>query len=243
MTAVASTLSFDVLANGRLANLSDWNEKVAHELASRDGLKLTDDHWEIIKAMRDYYQSFNVSPVKKLLKRTLKQHTGSDRFGDERLAELFPGDVLVQGSKLAGIPIPMLDVELERSTYSSKAAPSKTHFTGSFEFEGETYRVTQLGNLLDLHRWNRHLAYFIAEREGVKLSDDHWEVLNFLRQFYFEYGITPMVRILMQHMAEELGPERASREHLYQLFPKGPSRQGSRIAGLPEPQGCIDPDD
>ena len=243
MTAAASNLNFEVLPDGRLANLADWDESVAHELAARDGLKLSADHWEVIQAMRDYYRSYNVSPVKKLLKRSLKQRTGSGRFDDARLAELFPGGVLVQGSKIAGIPIPMLDVELERSTYTGKAAPSRTHFTDSFTFEGETYRVTQLGNLLELHRWNERLAAFMAEREGIKLGDEHWEVLNFLRQFYFEYGITPMVRILMQHMAEELGPERASKAHLYQLFPKGPSRQGSRIAGLPEPQGCIDPDD
>ncbi len=243
MTVTASSLKFEVLADGRLANLSDWSEGVAHELASRDGLKLIDDHWHVLNSMRDYYQSYNVSPVKKLLKRSLKERTGSDRFGDDELAALFPGGVLVQGSKLAGIPIPMLDVELERSTYSGKAAPSKSHFTDSFDFEGETYRVTQLGNLVDLHRWNKHLAYFMADKEGIKLSDDHWEVLDFLRQFYFEYGITPMVRILMKHMAEEVGVERASKEHLYQLFPKGPSRQGSRIAGLPEPQGCIDSDD
>lgn len=243
MSEAASSLKFEVLVDGRLANLSDWSEGVAHELASRDGLSLTDDHWEVIRAMREYYQSFNVSPVKKLLKRSLKERTGSDRFTDELLNGLFPGGVLVQGSRIAGIPIPMLDVELERDTYTGKAAPSKTHFTDSFDFEGETYRVTQTGNLLDLHRWNKHLAYFMAEKEGLKLSDEHWEVLNFLRQFYFEYGITPMVRILMQHMAEEQGPERASKDHLYKLFPKGPSRQGSRIAGLPEPQGCIDADD
>ena len=83
----------------------------------------------------------------------------------------------------------------------------------------------------------------MAEGEGIELSEEHWEVLNFLREFYFTYGISPMVKILMKYMAEDLGPERASREHLYTLFPKGPSRQGSRIAGLPEPQGCIDPDD
>ena len=114
MTEAASSLQFDVLADGRLANLSDWSEGVAHELASRDGLKLTDDHWQVINAMRDYYHSFNVSPVKKLLKRSLKEHSGSDRFTDEFLASLFPGGVLVQGSKIAGIPIPMLDEEICR---------------------------------------------------------------------------------------------------------------------------------
>ena len=114
------------------------------------------------------------------------------------------------------------------------------HFTESFQFNGETFRVTHIGNLVDLHRWNPQVAEYMASQEGIGLTADHWEVLNFLRAFYFEYGITPMVKILMSHMAEELGPERASREHLYMLFPQGPSRQGSRIAGLPEPQGCID---
>ncbi len=243
MTVAASNLGFEVLADGRLANLSEWTEAIAHELATRDGINLGDDHWEVIHAMREYYQSYNVSPVKKLLKRCLKERSGSDRFDEAHLAELFPGGVLVQGSKIAGIPVPMLDVELERSTYTGKAAASKSHFSDSFDFEGETFAVTQTGNLVDLHRWTKHVAYYMAESEGVKLTSDHWEVLNFLRQFYFEYGLTPMVKILMKHMADEVGEERASREHLYKLFPKGPSRQGSRFAGLPEPQGCIDFDD
>jgi tRNA 2-thiouridine synthesizing protein E len=61
-----------------------------------------------------------------------------------------------------------------------------------------------------------------------------------MRQFYFKYGITPMVRLLMKNMRDELGASKGSNEYLYKLFPGGPSRQGSRIAGLPEPQGCID---
>ena len=80
----------------------------------------------------------------------------------------------------------------------------------------------------------------MAKKEGLDLTPEHWEILHFLRKFYFEYGITPMVKILQKHMQEELGEKLASREHLYGLFPAGPSRQGSRIAGLPEPQGCID---
>lgn len=243
MTAAANRHNFEVLADGRLANLADWSEDVAGELAQSDGMQLTEDHWEVVRAMRDYYQAYNVSPVKKLLKRSLRERSGSERFDNDHLDSLFPGGVLVQGSKIAGIPIPMLDVELERKIYSGKPAADAPHFIQEFEFEfeGEKYAVTQLGNLVDLHRWNERLAVFIAQQEGIELSEDHWEVLNFLRQFYFEYGITPMVRILMQHMAEEFGPQRASKEHLYTLFPKGPSRQGSRIAGLPEPQGCIDP--
>lgn len=240
--SLAEKIDFEVLTDGRLANLADWDEGCARELALRDGLELTADHWEVIQAMRDYYQAFNISPVKKLLLRNLAARSNSDRFSDSYLDQLFPHGVLVQGSKIAGVPIPYLDVELERKTYRSKAVPV-TRFSNSFVFEGETFLTSPTGNLLDPQRWNARVAGYLAAQEGLELSEDHWEVLNFLREFYFTYGVSPMVKILMRYMAEDLGPEKASREHLYQLFPKGPARQGSRIAGLPEPQGCIDLDE
>ncbi|VAX02520.1 hypothetical protein MNBD_GAMMA19-493 [hydrothermal vent metagenome] len=234
--------SFEVLADGRLANLSEWNKSAAQTLASRDGLTLDDGHWQVIDVMRDYYQAFNVPPIKKLLIRELKKRHPADVFDDATLQNLFPGGVLVQGSKIAGVPIPMMDVELERETYQAKAAPNVAHFMGSFNFDGETFAVTHTGNLVELHRWNSRLAEYMAKQEGIELTEEHWEVLNFLREFYFTYGVSPMVKILMRYMIEDIGPERASKEHLYSLFPKGPSRQGSRIAGLPAPQGCLDLD-
>jgi TusE/DsrC/DsvC family sulfur relay protein len=241
MTTAAMPTDIHLLNDGRLANLSDWNEDIAQQLASQDGLKLEDDHWQVINTMRDYYSEYGVSPVKKLLKRSLKQRSQSEKFNDDFMNTLFPNGVLTQGSKIAGIPVPYLDVELERSTYGSKAAkPGTSHFTDSFEFEGQQFEVSHTGNLVDLHLWNDRLAEFMARKEGIELTAEHWEILHFLRKFYFEYGVSPMVKILQKHMREELGDEVASREHLYGLFPQGPSRQGSRIAGLPEPQGCID---
>lgn len=239
-TLTAHDTSIELLADGRLANLSDWNEEVAKELARHDGLTLTSDHWEVINAMRAYYQEYNVSPVMKLLKKSLRAKFGNEKASDDHLRGLFPGGVLVQGSRIAGIPIPYLDAELERETYGHTVAAKSSPHGAEFEFEGRKFAVTVHGNLVDLHRWSEDLAAFMAEKEGIILTDDHWEVLEFLRKFYFEYGVAPMVRILMSHMAEELSPEVASREYLYGLFPQGPSRQGSRIAGLPEPQGCID---
>ncbi|MBI5042080.1 MAG: TusE/DsrC/DsvC family sulfur relay protein [Gammaproteobacteria bacterium] len=229
--------------DGRLCDLSDWTPAVARAMATKEGLLLMVQHWKVLQAMRDYYAAYNVSPVKKLLKRALKDAGHAALTSDAALDELFPGGVLQQGSRLAGVPQPLLDAELERPAHTpakSVAAAPTQHFTGEFQFNGATYKVTQLGNLVDLHRWNPQVAEFMAGQEGIALSADHWEVLNFLRSFYFEFGVTPMVKILMKHMADEVGAERASREHLYKLFPKGPSRQGSRIAGLPEPQGCID---
>ena len=240
--SLSENSGFEVLADGRLANLSDWRKSVAQTLAARDGLTLDDRHWQVIDVMRDYYQAFNVPPIKKLLIRELKKREPSVTFDDALFQDLFPGGVLVQGSKIAGVPIPMMDVELERETYQAKAAPNVTHFMGSFNFDGETFAVTPTGNLMELHRWNSRLAEHMAQQEGIELTEEHWEVLNFLREFYFTYGVSPMVKILMRYMAEDLGPERASKGYLYSLFPKGPSRQGSRIAGLPAPQGCLDPD-
>lgn len=242
MTTRSALSGVELLADGRLANLDDWKRDVASALAAKDGLELTDDHWTVIDAMRGYYREFGVSPIKKLLKRSLAQNTGSRHFDDAYLRQLFPNDVLFQGSRIAGIPLPLLDVELEHPAALGTAAAStaRSHFTDSFEFQGRQYPVTPLGNLVDLHLWNEQVAEYMAQKEGIELNDDHWQVLHFLRKFYFEYGISPMVKILQKHIADELGPEKASREWLYRLFPQGPSRQGSRIAGLPEPQGCID---
>lgn len=228
--------------DGRLQNLGEWTREVAEALAARDGLSLLPQHWKVLHGMREYYAQYNVSPVKKLLKRALKEAGHAALTSDAALDELFPGGVLVQGSRIAGVPEPHLDAELERASCVGRtAAPVDAgHFMDEFQYNGKSFAVSSTGNLLELHRWSPELAEFMADKEGIKLGADHWEVLNFLRAFYFEFGITPMVKILMNHMASELGSDRASREHLYKLFPKGPSRQGSRIAGLPEPQGCID---
>lgn len=228
--------------DGRLEDLSVWTPEIAMVMAAKEGVKLMQPHWKVLNAMRDYYGTYNVSPVKKLLKRALKEAGAGALTSDTALDELFPGGVLVQGSRIAGVPVPMLDAERERSSCGSVKAKATevAYFVDTFEFKGQKLGVTCTGNLLEPHRWNEELAHFMAAKEGVTLTPDHWEVLNYLRSFYFEFGITPMVKILMNHLAAEFGPERASREHLYRLFPKGPSRQGSRIAGLPEPQGCID---
>lgn len=235
----------ELTTNGRLKNLADWNEDIAKALAKMDGLALGAAHLEIINLMRNYYHTYNIPPIKKLLKKEIREKLGEEKAADAYLDKLFPNGVLVQGTKLAGLPIPILDAEIEEM-HATKAIPEAkhvevpVHFIGEFEFEGEIYRVHPKGNLVDADDWSEHLAEFLALNEGIQLTPEHWEVIHYLRKFYFRYGITPMVRLLMKHMREELGSNRSSHDYLYQLFPGGPSRQGSRIAGLPEPQGCID---
>lgn len=233
----------DLRADGRLQNSADWTPELAVELARNEGLELTDQHWEVISIMRDYYSDYNTSPIFKLLRREVSRQFGPERATEEALNKLFPNGVQHQGSRIAGIPLAHLDAELDQAQRVQSVQPDKTsasHFNDSFDFKGQTIKVYASGNLACLEDWNQELAKVLADKEGIQLTDEHWTIINFLRKFYFQYGVAPMVKILIKHMAEELGAEVANKERMYQLFPGGPARQGSRIAGLPSPQGCID---
>lgn len=246
-----SQTSIETTADGRLLNLNDWNKEVATSLAEKDNIQLTDAHWDIINIMRDFYNKYNISPIRKLLKNCIREKLGDDnKASDAYLDGLFPSNILVEGTKIAGLPLPMLDAELEHETWGSSKANLKLvsstgeaskHFEGEFTFEGKTFKVGRFGNLLEDYQddWSEDLAKYMAEKEDIQLTEEHWEVLNFLRKFYFKYGLTPMVKLLVKYMRQQHG-DRITEEYLYKLFPMGPSRQGSRIAGLSEPQGCID---
>lgn len=245
MTALRiNSVRYSLTPDGRLANLAAWNEDVAQALAEKEHIELTDEHWEILCVMRLFYQEYNISPVRKLLRRSVAERLGPDKGSDAHLEHLFPNGVEIQATRIAGIPTPLLDAELESFPQANDAfsmSYENQHFISEFQFEGKTIRIYAHGNLVDPTEWSEPLAEFMAARDGLHLSAEHWEVLRFLRKFYFEFGISPMVRLLMKHMEEQFGAEKSSEEYLYTLFPAGPSRQGSRIAGLPEPQGCIDP--
>lgn len=231
----------ELTPDGRLKHLSEWNKGVAEWLAAHEGIMLTNAHWEIIDVLREYYDRYNTSPILKLLKREIYEKLNTRKADDAYLASLFPKGVLSQGTRIAGIPVPVLDVEIDRMPPApNKVARTQKHFKGSFEFKGRTVPVYEKGNLVNQADWSEPLAEYMASQEGITLTPAHWEVLHFLRQFYFSYGITPMVRLLMKKLNEDLGASKSDSSYLYTLFPGGPSRQGSRIAGLPEPQGCID---
>lgn len=75
----------------------------------------------------------------------------------------------------------------------------------------------------------------IAQAEGIELSDDHWKVVEYLRQQYREHGHTPNFRTMLKEVSE-LMPGCDSKT-LYDLFPGGPAKQGARVAALPKPYG------
>jgi len=109
----------------------------------------------------------------------------------------------------------------------------------TIDFNGQAIEVDEEGFLLNLDDWNEDLGKQIADSEGVDLTDAHWEVINFLREYYAEFQIAPMIRVLTKAVGKKLGPEKGNNKYLYELFPEGPAKQACKFAGLPKPTGCV----
>jgi tRNA 2-thiouridine synthesizing protein E len=109
----------------------------------------------------------------------------------------------------------------------------------SIEVAGTTYETDEDGYLLDLDQWNQDVAAYLAVEEEVEMTDAHWEVVNFLREYYEEYKIAPMIRILTKAIGKKLGKDKGNTKYLYDLYPGGPAKQACKIAGLPKPTGCV----
>ena len=107
------------------------------------------------------------------------------------------------------------------------------------EFNNKQIETDKQGYLLDTNDWSEELAPIIAEQENITLSEQHWEVVHFVRDFYVEYNTSPAIRMLVKAMAQKLGEEKGNSMYLYKLFPKGPAKQATKIAGLPKPARCI----
>ena len=108
-----------------------------------------------------------------------------------------------------------------------------------FIFAGQEIETDSEGYLKDTTLWSEAMATVIAEQEGIALSVEHWEVVRFVRDFYLEFNTSPSIRMLVKAMANKFGEEKGNSRYLYRLFPKGPAKQATKIAGLPKPVKCI----
>ena len=95
------------------------------------------------------------------------------------------------------------------------------------------------GYLLNLADWSPEVAGRLADEEKITLTDAHWEVINFLRDYYAEYQIAPAVRVMTKAIGKQFGEEKGNSKYLFELFPYGPAKQACKIAGLPKPTGCV----
>jgi len=104
--------------------------------------------------------------------------------------------------------------------------PTFTHGEVSIE-------VDEDGFMAEPENWNETVAAAIATTEGVEgLTEEHWKVVNYLRDYYLKFGVAPMIRKLCKETGFKLNK-------IYELFPSGPAKGACKVAGLPKPTGCV----
>lgn len=91
---------------GYLRNLDDWSPAVAEQLASAEGIELSEAHWEVIRLLQDFYREFELSPAMRPLVKYVGQQLGADKGRSIYLMQLFPPSPAKVASKIAGLPKP-----------------------------------------------------------------------------------------------------------------------------------------
>lgn len=111
-----------------------------------------------------------------------------------------------------------------------------THF---IQLNTQQFATDEFGYLKNLDDWSEALAIEIAKQDGLVLSEAHWEIIWFVRDFYQEYKTSPAIRMLVKALAQKFGEEKGNSRYLQRLFPEGPAKQATKIAGLPKPAKCL----
>jgi len=98
---------------------------------------------------------------------------------------------------------------------------------------GKELEVDEDGFIQDPDAWDVQVAAGLAEGEGIAdLTEEHWKVITYLRDYYLKFGIAPMIRKLCKDTGFNL-------KYIYDLFPSGPAKGACKLAGLPKPTGCV----
>ena len=101
------------------------------------------------------------------------------------------------------------------------------------ELGGKLIEIDEDGFIQDPNAWDEAVAKGLAETEGVtEMTEDHWKVVKYLRGYYLEFNMAPMVRKLCKSTDLKL-------KDIYNLFPSGPAKGACKVAGLPKPTGCV----
>ncbi len=99
---------------------------------------------------------------------------------------------------------------------------------------GKTYELNEEGFMQKPDEWNEEVALALAkEEEGLdELTEDHWKVITYIRGYFLEKNLAPMVRKVCKNSGFSL-------KHIFELFPSGPAKGACKLAGLPKPDGCV----
>ncbi len=101
------------------------------------------------------------------------------------------------------------------------------------EVGGKQIEVDEDGFMVEPSLWSEDIVTAFAKLEDVEqLTENHWKVINYLRDYYQKFGIAPMIRKLCKETGFTL-------KEIYEMFPSGPAKGACKLAGLPKPTGCV----
>lgn len=104
---------------------------------------------------------------------------------------------------------------------------------GKISIGGKEYITDEGGFLSDPEDWNEEIAVYFANKEGIShMTEEHWKLVNFIREYYQDNKIAPMIRIVTKNTGFTV-------KKIYDLFPSGPAKGACKVAGLPKPTGCV----
>jgi len=108
----------------------------------------------------------------------------------------------------------------------------------SIRVDGREILLDAEGYLCKLDDWSEAFAVALAKQEGLALTDEHWQVIRFLRDYFRDHGVQAQVRAMIKHFTAKWGAEKGSNHYLHDIFPRGgPQKQGNRFAGLLRTKG------
>jgi tRNA 2-thiouridine synthesizing protein E len=91
---------------GYIIDISQWNQELAALIAEAENIEMDDDHWEVVKFLRDYYEEYQIAPAVRVLTKAVKRTLGPEKGNSKYLYELFPYGPAKQACKIAGLPKP-----------------------------------------------------------------------------------------------------------------------------------------
>jgi TusE/DsrC/DsvC family sulfur relay protein len=99
--------------------------------------------------------------------------------------------------------------------------------------------TTEQGFLVNPADWNENVAQRLAALNNIKLNNEHWEIILFIRHYYQQFKHLPNARVFTKAIANELGEAKGNSRYLHKLFPDGPLKYACKLAGLPKPPTCL----
>ena len=110
--------------------------------------------------------------------------------------------------------------------------------TDMIDFNGQQYAVDPQGFLKHRLQWSEDLGQYLASLDNVVLTEEHWEVIHYFREYYDDYNIPPPMRMVIRVFKAAFGEANANSRYLLSLFPEGATKSASKYAGLPKPKNC-----